>query len=112
MRRIRRALPPAPVKGSRRTGRPAAGLAVAAVTVALLTAGCSMADATCGGGEYPVLAVGGPGSACVPDGEEPPKGYARYPRGKVPEHVGDTWDTYWETRTVDKDGRTVELPEE
>jgi hypothetical protein len=69
------------------------GLALAGVTAALLV-GCSAEDATCGGDEYPVLAVGSTGSTCVPEGEEPPKGYVRYPEGKVPEHVGDKWDTY------------------
>ncbi|MFE7758220.1 SCO0607 family lipoprotein [Streptomyces sp. NPDC057418] len=88
------------------------GLALAGVMVALLTSACSMQQATCGGGEYPVLAVGSAGSACVPDGEEPPKGYARYPEGKVPEHEGDKWDTYWNTRTLDEKGGTIELPDE
>ncbi|WP_069170741.1 SCO0607 family lipoprotein [Streptomyces griseus] len=105
-------LPPIPTGGTRRARRAAAGLAVAAVTVALLATGCSMADATCSDGEYPVLWVGGTGSACVPDDEEPPKGYTRYPEGKVPQHVGDRWDTYWERRTVDEHGRIVKAPEE
>lgn len=96
------------VGGGRRT-RGLLGLALAGAVVAGLTTGCSMADATCGGEEYPVLAVGSSGSACVPKGEEPPKGYARYPEGKVPEHVGDKWDEYWSTRTVDKGGRIVKL---
>ncbi|MEU5714191.1 hypothetical protein AB0G71_00105 [Streptomyces sp. NPDC020403] len=103
--------PPAPTHGTRRTGRAAAGLALAAVTVALLSTGCSMAEAQCSNGEYPVLSVGGTGSACVPDDEEPPQGYTRYPEGKVPQYVGDKWDTYWETRTVDENGRIVEVPE-
>ncbi|MEU1125377.1 hypothetical protein ABZ371_17885 [Streptomyces sp. NPDC005899] len=110
MRRSHRA--PASPNGVRGAARPAAGLALAALTVALLTTGCSTADAICGGGEYPVLAVGGGGSACAPEGEEPPGGYTRYPAGKVPEHVGDKWDTYWDTRTVDKDGRIVKQPGE
>ncbi|MEU7576165.1 hypothetical protein AB0B50_00965 [Streptomyces sp. NPDC041068] len=92
-----------------------AGLAPAGATVAVLTS-CSVQDAICGGGEYPVLAVGSSGSACipkgdacVPKGEEPPEGYACYPQGKVPERVGDKWDEYWNTHTIDKDGRTVTL---
>ncbi|MGW3866773.1 SCO0607 family lipoprotein, partial [Streptomyces sp. NPDC005047] len=48
---------------------------------------------------------------CVPNDEEPPKGYTRYPEGKVPKHVGDEWDTYWQTHTVDEDGKTVEVPQ-
>lgn len=46
------------------------------------------------------------------DDEEPPKGYARYPEGKVPEHVDDKWYTYWQTRTLDENGKTIEIPEE
>ncbi|WP_277441014.1 hypothetical protein [Streptomyces sp. SPB162] len=75
-----------------------------------MLAGCSSEDAICGGGEYPVLAVGSSGRACAPNGQEPPKGYVRFPQGKVPEHVGDTWDTYWNTHTVDASGKTIEVP--
>ncbi|MEU5415630.1 SCO0607 family lipoprotein [Streptomyces clavifer] len=88
------------------------GLALAAATVALLTGACSTQQATCGGDEYPVLSVGAPGNACVSHDEEPPKGYARYPEGKVPQHEDDTWSTYWSTRTLDENGRTLELPDE
>ncbi|MEU3459287.1 hypothetical protein ABZ721_04935 [Streptomyces sp. NPDC006733] len=84
-------------------------LAVACLTVALLT-GCSTEDAICGGGEYPVLAVGSTGRACAPNGQEPPAGYVRFPQGKVPEHVSDEWDTYWNTHTVDHNGKIVEVP--
>ncbi len=63
---------------------------VAALTATL--AGCSMEDAVCRGGEYPVMTVGDTGSACVTNGEPPPAGYTRYPDGKVPQHVDDTWD--------------------
>ncbi|GAA2410086.1 lipoprotein [Streptomyces pulveraceus] len=94
----------------RRPSRSAVGLALAAATVAALTTGCSMEDATCGGGEYPVMTIGGTGSACVSDDENPPKGYVRYPKGKVPEHVDDKWDVYWRTHSVDKDGRIIEVP--
>ncbi|MEV6182407.1 hypothetical protein [Streptomyces sp. NPDC052015] len=86
------------------------GLALAGLTAVLLT-GCSIEEASCGGGEYPVLAVGSTGSACVPDGEQPPAGYARYPEGKVPEHVGDKWDEYWSTHTLDEKGDIIEVPE-
>lgn len=95
----------------RTPSRTTLGLALAGVTVALLTTACSMQDAVCGGGEYPVLAVGSAGSACAPAGEEPPKGYARYPEGKVPERVDDKWYTYWNTRTLDESGRTIEIPQ-
>lgn len=101
-----------------RTGagrRPAGVVAAAAVAVsavALLT-GCSLRieEASCGGGAYPVLAVNSSGSDCVPDGEEPADGWARYPEGKVPEKVGDTWDVYWSTRTLDENGDIVTIPE-
>lgn len=96
----------------RRPSRTTAGLAATAAALALLTGACSMEDATCGGGEYPVLAVNSAGSACVSDDEKPPKGYARYPEGKEPKHVDDTWDTYWRTHTVDENGRTVDLPDD
>lgn len=96
----------------RTPSRTTLGLTLAGVTVALLTSACSTQDAVCGGGEYPVLAVGSAGSACAPDGEEPPEGYTRYPEGKVPRHVDDEWYTYWSTRTLDENGRTIGLPEE
>ncbi len=82
------------------------------MAVATLT-GCSfrIEEASCGGGEYPVLAVNSGGSDCVPDGEEPAQGCARYPEGKVPEKVGDKWDTYWSTHTLDENGEIIELPE-
>ncbi|MFF1647286.1 SCO0607 family lipoprotein [Streptomyces sp. NPDC058240] len=100
----------ASARSGRRLSRSAVGLALASVTVAALTTGCSLEDAICGGGEYPVMTIGSTGSACVPDDEDPPKGYVRYPKGKVPEHVDDKWDKYWRTHSVDKDGRIVEVP--
>ncbi|MEW1721569.1 hypothetical protein [Streptomyces sp. NPDC093109] len=90
--------------------RTAPALALAGVVMGLALTACSTEDATCGGGEYPVLNVGSTGSACVPNGEEPPKGYARYPEGKVPEHVGDKWDTYWNTHTLDENGKIIDAP--
>ncbi|MFG3281293.1 SCO0607 family lipoprotein [Streptomyces sp. NPDC048111] len=92
--------------GPRGRGRPAA-LLLGSAAVLLALAGCSTQDAICGGGQYPVLNVGSAGKACVDDDQEPPQGYVRYPKGKVPEHVGDKWDTYWQTHTLDKSGRTV-----
>ncbi|MEU6124741.1 hypothetical protein [Streptomyces sp. NPDC047123] len=85
------------------------GLALEGVSAAAVLTGCSMQDAICGGEEYPILLVGSSGSACHPKGEEPPKGYARYPEGKVPEHVGDKWDTYWNDHTLDKNGKIIKL---
>jgi hypothetical protein len=94
-----------------RSARSVRGLLLACAVGAAVLTGCSTEDATCGGGEYPVMTIGGTGSACVPNGEEPPKGYTRYPEGKVPEHVGDKWDTYWQTHTLDENGKVVEVPQ-
>jgi hypothetical protein len=77
-----------------------------ACTLALLT-GCGE-EAVCGGGEYPVKAVGtATGRACAPRGEDPPTGYVRYPAGQEPKHLGDKWDKYWETKVVDSTGKIV-----
>ncbi|MDI9888293.1 hypothetical protein QMZ92_28970 [Streptomyces sp. HNM0645] len=73
--------------------------------------GCSIRDDICSEGEYPVIAVGGTGSACAPEGERPPKGYTRYPEGKVPQKVDDEWDVYWRTHTVDEGGNIVDAPD-
>ncbi|MFI6931987.1 SCO0607 family lipoprotein [Streptomyces sp. NPDC050287] len=89
--------------------RPVWGLALAGVVGAMLV-GCSAEEAICEDGEYTVMSVGGTGGACVSNGEEPPKGYVRYPKGKVPEHVDDKWDVYWDTHTVDKNGDIVDAP--
>ncbi|MCA1224109.1 SCO0607 family lipoprotein [Streptomyces sp. 8L] len=96
------------------TGRPVAaravsGLLLAAASTAFALWGCAN-DAICGGGEYPVLNVGSTGSACVSDGHEPPRGYTRYPEGKVPRHVDDRWDVYWRSHTVDSGGKIVKAP--
>ncbi|WP_420918748.1 SCO0607 family lipoprotein [Streptomyces coelicoflavus] len=91
--------------------RSVGALVLAGAAAAAVLTGCSMEEAVCGGGEYPVLSVGGTGTACAPNGEEPPEGYTRYPEGKVPEHVGDEWDTYWQTHTVDENGKVVRVPE-
>lgn len=98
------------LSGNRYGRRPVTVLVLAAVSMAFALTGCSMEDAICGGGEYPILNVGSTGSACAPNGHEPPKGYTRYPEGKVPEHVGDTWDTYWQSHTVDKGGKIIKAP--
>ncbi len=34
----------------------------------------------------------------------------KYPQGKVPRQVDDKWDLYWDTRTLDKDGRVIDAP--
>jgi hypothetical protein len=82
-------------------------LVVAGVSTVFLVGGCA-ADAICSSGEYPVKQVNSvTGSTCVPDDEEPPAGYVRYPAGKVPKHVDDEWDKYWSTRAIDVNGNVV-----
>ncbi|MGY4978248.1 SCO0607 family lipoprotein [Streptomyces sp. 900105755] len=90
----------------------AAVLASALAVAAGLLSACSFstADAICSAGEDPVIAVGSTAGACVKSGEAAPKGYLRYPAGKVPQHVGDKWDTYWESHTLDRNGKTVPVP--
>ncbi|NDZ77787.1 hypothetical protein G3I19_04460 [Streptomyces sp. SID10853] len=101
---------PSGSRRGRRGRRSVPVLVLAAVSTVFAVTGCSQADAVCGGGEYPVLNVGSTGSACETKGHEPSKGYTRYPKGKVPEHVGDKWDTYWQTHTVDRNGKIIKAP--
>lgn len=83
-------------------------VATTLLTGPLLLAGCWGPDAMCSDGEYPVLAVNSTtGGACVPVGEQPPRGYVRHPDGKVPRHEGDSWDTYWDSHMLDESGREV-----
>ncbi|WP_433718033.1 SCO0607 family lipoprotein [Actinoplanes sp. CA-051413] len=83
-------------------------LTVLMLATTLSAGGCTFADAICGSGDYPVKAVGTTtGQDCVPEGQEPPAGYVRYPEGKVPEHVGDKWDEYWSKVVVDERGNVV-----
>ncbi|MEU7015288.1 hypothetical protein [Streptomyces sp. NPDC046385] len=90
----------------------AAALVSAAAVVALTgCAGIEYREDICGSGEYPVLSVGGTGSACVADKQEPPAGFVRYPEGKVPQQVDDQWDVYWNTHTLDKDGKIIDAPD-
>ncbi|WP_433445982.1 SCO0607 family lipoprotein [Streptomyces sp. CA-142005] len=73
-------------------------------------AGLEYKEDVCSSGEYPVLTVGGTGSACVTEGMEPPKGFVAYPEGKVPKQVDDKWDRYWNTHTLDSSGKIIEAP--
>jgi len=83
-------------------------VAAAGLCAALLVGGCSLQDAVCRSGEYPVKQIGSTtGAACVPDDEEPPTGYVRYPEGKVPEHVDDKWDKYWRGKALDANGNLL-----
>ncbi|MYU24676.1 hypothetical protein [Streptomyces sp. SID8352] len=97
----------------RRTRLLTAALVCAAGAVTVTgCAGLEYREASCAGGEYPVVALGGTGSACVPDGEAPPDGFRAYPRGKVPKYVDDEWDVYWRTHVVDRDGTISDAPDE
>lgn len=100
---------PAPALRRRRV-RVAAAVFTGAAALMTVTgcAGLEYSEAVCSNGEYPVLYVGSTGSACVPDKEEPPAGYSRYPEGKVPKKVDDTWDVYWRTHTLDKNGKIID----
>lgn len=97
-----------------RAGRMSVAAALACVAAATVLTGCAglgYQENICGNGEYPALSVGGTGSACFSDKEEPSAGYARYPAGKVPRQVDDKWDVYWRTHTLDKDGKIIAAPD-
>ncbi|SFE20312.1 hypothetical protein SAMN05216251_10279 [Actinacidiphila alni] len=96
---------------SRRPRIPAAArptllaLTLAGAALVGLTSACSFQDAQCSDGEYPAASVGSSsGGACFSDDEEPSKGFVRYPKGKVPKHVDDKWDKYWQKHTLDANG--------
>ncbi|MFJ7300071.1 SCO0607 family lipoprotein [Streptomyces sp. NPDC099088] len=94
--------------------RVAAAAALAGTAAAAVLTGCAgfgYQENICGNGEYPALSVGGTGSACFSDKEEPSDGYARYPAGKVPQQVDDKWDVYWRTHTLDKHGKVIAAPD-
>lgn len=86
--------------------RATASLAIAGLAGLMLMGGC-YADAICSSGHYPVAAVRSTGRDCVENGQEPPKGYVRFPAGQVPKHVDDEWDRYWNYHTLDETGREV-----
>ncbi|WP_433073080.1 SCO0607 family lipoprotein [Dactylosporangium sp. CA-052675] len=70
--------------------------------------GCDMRERVCRSQEYPVKAVGNrTGAACVPEGQQPPAGYVRYPAGQEPVYVDDEWYRYWQTKVVDEHGTVV-----
>jgi hypothetical protein len=78
------------------------------LAVTLPAGGCTIREAMCSSGEYPVAAVRSTtGRACVDDGQAPPAGYVRFPEGKVPQHVDDEWDRYWAEHMLDENGREV-----
>lgn len=92
-------------------GRVSAGLGcvLGLLLTAALTSGCLFwRERICPEGEYPVKQVGSAtGRTCVPDGQEPPEGYVRYPAGKVPEYRFDEWDERWKDTVFDENGNIV-----
>lgn len=69
-------------------------LLAAALAAGPLT-GCEpFRERACSDGAYPVWSLEFPetGGACVTDGEEPPRGYATYPPGLVPEYEDEIID--------------------
>lgn len=78
----------------------------------VLTGGCSIVENICSDGEYPAIAVGAQGgSACFPDDQQPTPPYVRYPAGKEPQRVDDTWDVYWRSHGIDAQGRIIATDE-
>lgn len=63
-----------------------------AVPIALLAAGCGeLRERVCERGQYAARAIAAPetGRVCVPDGQEPPLGYERFPPGQTPTYLED-----------------------
>ena len=81
---------------------------VIAIAAALLLSGCTP-DAICRSAEYPAQQIGGTGRQCVPQGQDPPAGWVRYPAGQEPKHVDDEWDVYWRTHALDRGGKVIEV---
>lgn len=74
--------------------------------VPLAVSGCGgWEEHVCGDGSYPAAQIAGPGSYCESNGTEPSSGFIRYPKGQVPEMIGDKWDLYWSDHYLDRDGR-------
>jgi len=73
---------------------------VGGLTAALLAGtltSCSLLgeEHVCSGGEFPVYATSNStGATCVKDGDPAPDGFAAYPKGRVPEVVGDRYDRW------------------
>ncbi|WUH88897.1 hypothetical protein OG900_01305 [Streptomyces sp. NBC_00433] len=99
--------PPATGRGVRDGRWSLVGLSLTAASLIALSTACSTdtRDHMCMSNEYPVAAVGSSlGGSCVTSGQQPPAGYVRYPKGQVPAHVDDKWDTYWQSHTLDAHG--------
>lgn len=66
---------------------------VLVVVAGLALAGCTgIREANCQDDEYPAWSINYPdtGGACVPNGQDPGPGYARFPEGHVPYWL-DEW---------------------
>lgn len=88
--------------------RTAWALTLAGAAGVLAVGGCTLPEAICSRGEYPAAAVRSTtGRVCVKDGQAPPAGYVRFPEGKVPEHVDDSWDRYWHEHMLDENGTEI-----
>lgn len=88
--------------------RSTAALTAASMAGIFLVSGCAFREAICPSDEYVVAAVHSTtGRTCVKDGQSPPAGYVRFPEGKVPKHVDDEWDRYWQDHLLDENGREV-----
>jgi hypothetical protein len=60
--------------------------------IAALVPGCGVIkERVCRRGEYAARAISAPetGRVCVPNGEEPPSGYERFPPGETPTYTRD-----------------------
>lgn len=68
-------------------------LGLSGMLLAAPLTGCMLwgPERVCSEGEYPAYSEKFPetGRYCVPDGEQPDKGYAAYPEGLVPEYVDE-----------------------
>lgn len=65
---------------------------VAAAALSGTLTGCSFSERVCFEDEYPVLFLESGqlvGGACVPQGQEPPPGYVRYPKDLEPTRLKD-----------------------
>jgi hypothetical protein len=71
-------------------------MALVGATAVLTLTGCAdlTREAMCADDAYPVWPVNAPdsGRTCVPNGQEPPTGYACYPMGHVPHWTDEDYN--------------------
>jgi hypothetical protein len=103
------------VEQTRNLGSSLVARSLVSVAVIVLASGCHVDlrddDHICKPDEYPVRQFGptGLGQECARKGQEPPTGDVRYPKGQVPDRIGDKWDIYWQDHALDSDGKTIPL---